>query len=209
MTPQDNMPAPSAERDAATEKRRAILKAGLASAPVLASLKAKSAFATGSTHNCIHISAFASLARANMQLSHAVGSGGVCLSHGYWKTHSCTEKAYKFLTPSNGPTVNCANFYRQWGTTNAYDGKTLQQVLDLTGGDLTALARHTVGMYLTALYYPSDAMYDSGEIKLMWESIVKGGSWNPPGSTLSLSLEQTLAYFDYVFNSTPPAPGLF
>ncbi|WP_323002890.1 hypothetical protein [Denitromonas sp.] len=215
MNADNKTPADDTQNTADASRRRALIKAGLAAAPLMATLKAQSAFATGSTHNCVHISAFASLARANMQLSRTVDSSGTCYSHGYWKNHgSSTQKAAIFLTPvlqSSCASTPTAGFAAVSPKTDVLACKTLQQVLSMSGNSdkVVALARHTVGMYLTALNFPGDALYDETEVKAMWYGLVGAGSWQPAGSSIPLSLDQTMAYFNYIFDGTTPPAGMF
>lgn len=194
-----------ADKGGMSESRRRLMRAGLAAAPVVMTLKSRSVLATGG-HNCIKPSAFSSLQAANMQLSHPVQNDFTCLSHGYWINHnhpapySTKSKSYFLAVPSGAPSGSVsAGFSPDVG--GQFAGKTLQQVLEMGGGGVIALARHTVGTFLTAVAYgddPTKVLLTTIQCKQLWSALAVGGTWSPfPGANWNLT--DTLAYFDHIY----------
>lgn len=190
-----------------SESRRRLMRAGLAAAPVVMTLKSRSVLAT-TDHQCIKPSAFSSLRAAHMQLSRAPRNDYTCYSHGYWKTHDhpppYTNKAASyFIAPPNGTpsgaNVAIAGFAPAYG--DIKKGTTLQQVLDMGNGGYYALARHLVGTFLTAVANGDNlslVLLTTGDCRLIWSTLVGGGRWSP-FTGANWDLNDTLAYFDYVY----------
>ncbi|MDO8450905.1 MAG: hypothetical protein Q7T10_19095 [Rhodoferax sp.] len=183
--------------------RRRLIRAGLAATPVMFGLTSQSALANDV---CIKPSAFSSLKAANMKLSHKPNQGWTCFSHGYWKNHShpapYSDKTKSFfLTKLLGPGEVTAGFTSNPG--NEYTGKTLQQVLEMNGNanDTTALARHVVGTFLTAVANGDDStkvLLTTWQCKQIWDN---QGNWSPvAGQTWTMA--NWLEYFDYVYGGT-------
>jgi len=187
--------------------RRRLIRAGLSAAPVLLALKSPSVLAT-TQHQCIRSSAFSSLRAApNMILSHVHNPNGfTCYSHGYWKNHAHPypytdkDKSY-FLTQSPLQLgYQSAGFVGNFGS--AYTTMTLQQVLNMTGNNNhTALARHLVGTFLTAVAYT-----DANSILTQWQCQqiwTNAGVWSPiVGQTWAKA--DWMSYFNYVYGSNDP-----
>ncbi|MDO9165088.1 MAG: hypothetical protein Q7U13_03180 [Rhodoferax sp.] len=180
--------------------RRRLIRAGLAATPVMFGLMSQSALANDV---CIKPSAFSSLKAANMKLSHKPNQGWTCFSHGYWKNHShpapYSDKAKSFfLTKVLGPGEVTAGFASNPG--GIYTGKTLQQVLEMNGNasQTTALARHVVGTFLTAVANgddPTKVLLTTWQCKQIWDN---QGNWSPvTGQTWTMA--NWLEYFDYVY----------
>ncbi|MDO9195858.1 hypothetical protein [Rhodoferax sp.] len=180
--------------------RRRLIRAGLAATPVMLGLTSQSALANDV---CIKPSAFSSLKAANMKLSHKPNQGWTCFSHGYWKNHShpapYSDKTKSFfLTKALGPGEVTAGFTSNPG--NEYAGKTLQQVLEMNGNanNTTALARHVVGTFLTAVANgddPTKVLLTTWQCKQIWDN---QGNWSPvTGQTWTMA--NWLEYFDYVY----------
>ncbi|MBX3611513.1 MAG: hypothetical protein KF871_16590 [Hydrogenophaga sp.] len=175
--------------------RRHLVRAGLSAAPVVAGLKSNSVLA--GDHTCIRPSSFSSLRAANMKVSYQrdIKTDYECRSHGYWKRHgdglpADYKKNTKFISSETGFTANPGS---------AYTGKSLQDVLDMGGNQYnTALARHVVAAFLTAVAYqndPSIVMLTKAQCKSIWQG---QGSWQPfAGATWSYT--DTMAYFDMVY----------
>lgn len=185
--------------------RRRLMRAGLSAAPVMLALKSQSVLAADI---CIKPSSFSSLKGANMKLSRMPNSRGyTCFSHGYWKNHdhplqySNKLKSYFLASlPSGAPSgAVTARFLVNPG--GAYSGKTLQQVLEMTGNsNNNALARHVVGTFLTAVANgddPTKVLLTTTQCKAIWEG---QGSWSPmTGVTWTYAV--TMDYFEYVYGS--------
>lgn len=192
------------DKDGVSENRRRLIRAGLAAAPVVLTLKSRSVLATGG-HNCIKPSAFSSLQAANMHLSRPVQNDFACLSHGYWKTHNHPApygdktKSYFLAVPAGAPVGSVSAGFS--GDPGGFAGKTLEQVLNMGGGGLTALARHTVATFLTAVHYgddPTKVLLTSIQCRQLWSALAAGGTWSPfPGANWNLG--DTLAYFDHIY----------
>lgn len=183
--------------------RRRLIRAGLAATPVMLGLTSQSALANDV---CIKPSAFSSLKAANMKLSHKPNQGWTCFSHGYWKNHShptpYSDKTKSFfLTKVLGPAEVTAGFTSNPG--GGYTDKTLQQVLEMNGNasDTTALARHVVGTFLTAVANgddPTKVLLTTWQCKQIWDN---QGNWSPvTGQTWTKA--NWLEYFDYVYGGT-------
>ncbi len=210
----DPAASPVSQVAAAGVARRRLIRAGLASAPVLMGLKGTSALATGSTptfptnHNCIKPSAFASVyALANgATLSHAPQKDWKCASHGFWKNSAhpapYADKTKSFFSskPSGAPSGSIVAGFANVG---GMGGKTIQQVLEVTGGGTNALARHVAGCFLTAVKFEGQfiggvpaAILTQDQCRTIWAG---QGVWTPIAGGSTWTLAQTLAYFDYVF----------
>jgi len=177
FTPTTNQTTPTQN---AGVSRRGLVRAGASAVPVLAALKANTVLA-GGDHTCIRPSSFASLAAAQWKLSQGrtVKTDYTCYSHGYWKnkTNGLPQnfKAKQFLDPAEGFVRNPSGFYT---------AKTFQQVLGLQGNAHdTALARHVVAMYLSAVSVNDDPLrvtLTKAQCREIWNT---RGVWSPfPGA---------------------------
>ena len=178
--------------------RRRLMRAGLSAAPVVLALKSNSVLATGTSGGgfCVKPSTFASLGAAAIKTPNAsqaprINTDYTCYSHGYWKTHN------NGLVPSDFKTKvaflsSTTGFSHNPGGT--YTGKTVQQVLEMTGGGHIALARHVTAAYLTARVYPGTAVLSVDDCKQIWNS---GGTWSPvAGDTWTRA--RWIDYFNFV-----------
>lgn len=188
-------------------RRRRFVRAGLAAAPVLVTLKSTNVLATGGGHVCVKPSAFSSLAaagndRTNLTVSNHTFKADEyrCYSHGYWKRYGHprpydeeSKSYFRSGAPAGGKVY--AGFDVNYGH-DLYD-KTLLQVLDARGGDEIALARHLVACFLTAVQYgDSNAVLTQQQCRDMWAN--RGGAWVTPfGETWDL--DKMLKYFDFLF----------
>lgn len=191
-----------------SENRRRLMRAGLVAAPVILTLKSRSVLATGG-HQCVKPSAFSSLQAANLHLSHRIENSFVCYSHGYWINHNHPtpyfdkKKSFFLAAPTGAPSGSIsAGFAPDVG--GQFQGKTLQDVLTMGGGGNIALARHTVGTFLTAVAYgddPTKVLLTTSQCRQLWSSLaVVGGAWSP-FSGANWNLADTLAYFNYIYGS--------
>jgi hypothetical protein len=186
---------PSSAALASGVSRRRLMRAGLATAPVMAALKSNTVLAGG--HSCIRPSSFSSLTAAHMKVSagRAIQSDYKCDSHGYWKNQesglpSNFKNTTQFLSNKTGFTQNPGG---------AYSGLTIQQVLEQGGNrNNAALARHVTAAFLSA-------MSVNNASSLVWltkqqcQAIWNGqGVWSPfAGTTWNLS--QTMNYFEKIY----------
>jgi hypothetical protein len=183
--------------------RRRLLRAGLAAAPVVAALKSNSVLA--GDHTCIKPSSFSSLKPANWNLSkgRSVNTNYACHSHGYWKNtkehphpspYTDLTKSFFQAVPAGAPNGSQSAGFS--GT--RFIGKTLINVLEMTGGDRIALARHLVATFLTAVANadnPNLVLLTTSQCKTIWTG---NGVWSPaPG--LNWTLDDTMAYFNKIY----------
>ena len=175
--------------------RRRLLRAGLSAAPVLAALKSNTVLA--GDHTCIRPSSFSSLAAAGMKASkgRVVKTDYSCYSHGYWKNHDTGlpvgYKSKKFLPDGSSTLGFAAN------PGGEFTGLTLQQILDKQGDtNNTALARHLVGTYLSAVAYGDDnGILTKQQCADCWNS---GGVWSPFAGA-NWTKADTMAYLEKIY----------
>lgn len=177
--------------------RRRLVRAGLASAPVLAALKSNTVLAGGGEHTCIRPSSFSSLKLAEMTVSkgRVIRDDFECKSHGYWKSHNgnltSTFKQTLFLDSS------VTGFIENPG--GAFTGKTLQNVLNMSGNrNNKALARHVVAAFLSAKSVGNDServLLTVSQCQAIWNG---QGNWSPFAGA-NWTLVETMNYFDKVF----------
>ena len=196
-TPTSNLPE-SAATPAAGLNRRRLVRAGLTAAPVMAALHSNTVLAGGGDHSCIRPSSFSSLKLAQMKVSRGreIRDDYECKSHGYWKNNNgnlATDyKKTKFLSSDTGFTANPGNAFR---------GKSLQEVLQMTGNaNNTALARHVVAAFLSAKSARNDpdrVLLSVAQCQAIWNG---QGHWSPFAGA-NWTLADTMNYFDKVFGS--------
>ena len=196
----DNTTPPSNPQQAAASatglSRRRLVRAGLAAAPVMAALHSNTVLAGGGDHSCIRPSSFSSLKLAQMTVSRGrvVRDDFECKSHGYWKNNNGNlrdgYKQTKFISSDTGFSTNPGG---------AFNGKTLQQVLDMRGNENnTALARHVVAAFLSAKSAGNDfdrVLLSVAQCQAIWNG---QGNWSPFAGT-NWTLDQTMEYFKKVF----------
>lgn len=212
MQPTHPIPADStASSRGAGVSRRRLIRAGASAMPVLATLKANAVLAGGNgghgggnggggdgglDHTCIRPSSFASLSAANWKLSQGreIKTDYTCYSHGHWKkaNHGLPEgfKSRKFLSCQafdSGFTRNPDGFYT---------GKSFQDVLNTGGNESdTALARHVVAMYLSAISVQNDPNRVTLTIAQCNELWNTRGVWSPFAGA-NWDYATTLAYLE-------------
>jgi hypothetical protein len=190
-------------------RRRRFVRAGLAAAPVLLTLKSANVLATGSGHVCVKPSAFSSLAaagnnRTNLRVSNHTFSADeyTCYSHGYWKTHGhprpYDDESRSYFRIGSAVGKVYAGFDVASG--HSLYSKTLLEVLNASGGGEIALARHLVGCFLTAVKKSDlDVVLTQQQCRDMWASRWHG--WvTPYGETWDLN--KMLDYFEFLFGSS-------
>lgn len=190
---------------AAGVSRRKLVRAGLAVAPVLAALKSNTVLA--GDHTCVKPSSFSSLNPANWVVSkgRTVDTNYKCYSHGYWKQddrphpapYNIKAKSFFLAKPLNAPSGSFSAGF-SGGSSSRFYGMTLSQVLDDGGNDdNTALARHLVAFFLTAVANGDDSnrvLLTTTQCKTIWAN---GGAWSPvPG--MNWTDTDTMAYFNKV-----------
>lgn len=196
-TPISNLPEPAATPHAGLNRRR-LVRAGLTAAPVMAALHSNTVLAGGGDHSCIRPSSFSSLKLAQMKVSRGreIRDDYECKSHGYWKNNNgnlATDyKKTKFLSSDTGFSANPGN---------AFQGKSLQEVLRMTGNaNNTALARHVVAAFLSAKSARNDpdrVLLSVAQCQAIWNG---QGNWSPFAGA-NWTLGDTMNYFDKVFGS--------
>jgi hypothetical protein len=196
-TPTSNQPESAATAVAGLNRRR-LVRAGLTAAPVMAALHSNTVLAGGGDHSCIRPSSFSSLKLAQMKVSRGreIRDDYECKSHGYWKNNNgnlATDyKKTKFLSSDTGFTANPGNAFR---------GKSLQEVLQMTGNaNNTALARHVVAAFLSAKSARNDpdrVLLSVAQCQAIWNG---QGNWSPFAGA-NWTLADTMNYFDKVFGS--------
>lgn len=203
-TPSPSKPAGSVEvAPSHGFSRRRLVRAGLAAAPVLASLKSQTVLAAGGNHTCILASTFSSVAAANYTISagRAIDSSYTCYSPTYWSTSTTglvpsNFKNTKFVSTETGFT------YVIPGLMPPFTSLSIQNVLTSTGtSDVVRLARYIAATYLTARVY-GNAVFSTTKCVAIWNTVAGGGSLSaytggPPWTTA-----QYLAYFDKIYG--PP-----
>jgi hypothetical protein len=218
ITPSLNQP-PAQTPAASAEglSRRRLVRAGLASAPVLAALQSNSVLAGGrSGGNCIRPSAFSSLTMA-MEKGHASraprgAEGAKCKSPSDWKRQMPAGWAdVKFIggpgkseknkvgtghgnrTPFVRPPALAGNFGR--GAVSR-DDLTLRDILESTSQeDDAVLARYVTAAFLSLK--AGGGWLTEGEIKAIWEN---RGVWTT-GTGESWTRDKTIKFFESVFSS--------
>lgn len=192
-------------------RRRRFVRAGLAAAPVLLTLKSTNVLATGGGHVCVRPSAFSSLAaagndRTNLRVSNHTFSANdyTCYSHGYWKRHGHpspygdeSKSYFRIGSQTLGSGKVYAGFYVD--SNHVLYNKTLLDVLNTQGGGEIALARHLVACFLTAVQYgDSNVVLTQQQCKDMWAN--RDGWVTPFGETWDLN--KMLDYFEFLFGSS-------
>ena len=205
MSDIDNKSTVSSAPLGSSVSRRKLVRAGMAAAPVAMALTSQSVLATDI---CINASAFSSLRAANYALSggRIPSTSATCFSQGYWKNkphpapYSNLTTSF-FLSPPPSGLVNGlvnfgAGFTRNVGTT--YTGKTLLQVLNLTGNSNDAqFARDIVATFLTAVQAGDvNVLLTQAQCRTIWDN---DGVWTPPAATTAWNKSQTIAYLKYVY----------
>lgn len=190
---QQHHPAPT--EDGGVSRRR-LMRAGLATAPVLATLKSNTVLAGG--HSCIRPSSFSSLALANWKVSagRSIQSDFKCESARYWQRREDGlprnfKSKTQFLSSTTGFTQN---------PNGAFSNLTLQQVLELDGNRSNAeLARHVAAAYLSALSVNDDSSrvwLTRRQCRAIWNG---QGNWSPFAGA-NWTQAQTMDYFDKVYS---------
>lgn len=199
----ESLPQPVESAQPTGIARRRLLRAGLAAAPVLAAMKSNTVLA--GEHTCIKPSSFSSLKPANWKVSQGrtVNSSYACFSHGHWKNsahpspYNLKSKSFFQAVPSGATSGSLSAGFGGSG----FSGKTLQQILELTGNDNnTALARHLVASFLTAVANgnnPETVLLTKSQCITIWDN---NGVWSPAAG-MNWTLADTMAYFDKIYGA--------
>jgi len=165
----------SGQRDAESllTGRRRLLRGGLSAAPVILTVASRPVMAAGAAGRCTTASAFASINASRPSTT------TVCGGHGpdYWKDPTC----YPHWPPSCVPIgQNATTFDSYFGSSGGYPGRTLLQVLAMTGGGKDAVARHCVAALLNASKGLTPAnVLSVTTVKSVWHSFVTRGYYEP------------------------------
>lgn len=200
--PQPTGTTPDKPSSAGVSRRR-LVSAGISATPVLAALKSNTVLAGGG-HSCVRPSTFSSLTAAHMKVSRGreIRDDYACKSHGYWRNnngalgHPDFKSKTLFISHKTGFSIDPGN---------AYIGKSLQDVLELRGGNggrhrYAALARHVTAAWLSAhtAGNPDRVLLTKGQCAALWNSLAGGGTWRPFAGA-NWTLDQTMDYFEVVF----------
>ena len=198
--------------------RRQLVKGGLATTVVLATLTSKQVLGAA-TYNCT-ISGKMSGNTSGHGQNQACGIG---LSPGYWKFpnspqyHTWPAGSWTPSTLFYGATCGGASFVNAFP---AYPGKTLLQVLGTTGGNSSrpyaALARAVVATVLNSVKFAPNYAISGSEAIQMYNSVYSTGTYQPkPGvswgagcCTAYLESLYQLASGETAYGSTAGCTGL-
>lgn len=160
----------------AQEKRRRLLRAGLAAAPILMTVASRPAFGCHSTTP----SAFGSINASRPDVLIPLSGR----SPGYWKQsqhfNDWPSGYYPKTTTGCGghsATLFSACFPGSRGTN--FSGKTLLDVLNMQGGGEIALARAMSAALLNAAAHRTDAVLGVLQVKNIWLEYVTRGFFEP------------------------------
>lgn len=150
--------------------RRRVLKAGLAGAPVLATLASRPVFAG----QCLGVSAYGSLGGS------LVPTASVC--SGYSPTTWSKTKPWPtpfYATSAGGTTATQFHSLTTGLQGNLYSGSTMMQVLKMTNSsDMQTLARYVSAGLLNAQMGLTPVL-DCDTVRAMWNDCVAGNSFQP------------------------------
>ncbi|MFZ5510104.1 MAG: hypothetical protein ACOZCP_08615 [Pseudomonadota bacterium] len=171
----------SAMSSAYQERRRRLLKGGLAATPLIMTLASRPSFAQG---QCMSPMVFASLA-ANPATSLRPDRFADCHSHGYWKNHLSSDDPRTFsgvgFTSRSGDSFQYKSGSQTQTTT--FGAATLYQVLWANGDNsdqVVSFARDCVCAYLDALLLGAAAGFTTTQITTMWNGVMgPAGEWSP------------------------------
>jgi hypothetical protein len=163
------------------ERRRRLLKGGLAATPLIMTLASRPSFAQG---QCMSPMVFASL-QANPATSLRPERFAQCHSHGYWKNHLASDDPRTFsgvgFTARSGESLQYKSGYQTKTTT--FGAATLYQVLWAIGDTdehTISFARDCVSAYLDALLLGAAAGFTTTQIINMWNGVMgSAGQWSP------------------------------
>lgn len=185
--------------------RRKLVRAGLASAPILMGLKSESALATGSV--VCKPSMWASIKAANCKLSRQViAPKGTCRDYVYWSKQNdddCNRKFHNTSYKKNGVTYAGANF----STTFFKTDKALKDVCkndwSVYGGARDELSRHCAAIFLSIKKGDSCPITEA-TCKAMWTGCKGGGTWSVPGTNVKWTAADCNEYLSYVCGKSLP-----
>ncbi|MHB1174887.1 MAG: hypothetical protein ACYCZJ_07170 [Sulfuriferula sp.] len=185
---------PVAKNGVASDSRRRFTKTGLGAGAVIATLASQPVLGAA-PYNCT-ISGHAS---GNVSTHGPEGNCAIGLSHGYWKTHTATGDWPAPFAPSQ--------LFRNAGAPNSLldapgitTGQTMLQVLNLGGGDMTALAREVVCALLNAQQFAPNFPLSMAQIKQIWNEVVNTGQYQVNAS-VSWTDEDVKNYLESLHDS--------
>jgi hypothetical protein len=169
--------------------RRRFAKTGLGASAVIATLVSQPVLGAVPYNCTISGHASGNVSTHGPEVNCAIG-----LSHGYWKTHTATGDWPAPFAPSQ--------LFRNAGAPNSLldapgitTGKTMLQVLNLGGGDMTALAREVVCALLNAQHFAPNFPLSMAQIKQIWNEVVNTGHYQVNAS-VSWSVEDVKNYLE-------------
>lgn len=179
--------------------RRALMRAGLRAAPVVAALKTDLVLAT--TGTTVRPSCFASYQANKLSVHPGRNTSGSCLTIAECRTYAQTRCGTWYFFTRSG--YNHCSF--AWFSRGVSSLATMQSLVNTNITSSTAkntkLAIYCAAAWLSADKWGSASFITSkDQCRKIWQA---GGVWSPVAG-VNWSLDQTLAYFDKVYfaNST-------
>jgi hypothetical protein len=163
--------------EAALEKRRRLLKAGVGGGAVLATLKSRSALAC-TTGNCITPSAYGSI-NTSIPDKKKSCSGR---TPGYWKEsqHYGEWPRGYYPTTTTGQYGHAATLFKScFSPDQLVPNKTLRDAMCAECGDTSELGRHVSAALLNAASGKTVGVLTVQQVKEMWTATCNGGYFHP------------------------------
>ncbi len=192
----DDSPVPAPEPVSAQVSRRALIRAGLSAAPVVAAFKTDLVLATTSANSTVRPSSFASF--INNRLSTAPGRN---TTGSYLPLSECRSRCQttvgtkRFLHHSIYS--NCG--FSSYTSCGVGTSDTLRTVINRTistsSSSQLKLSVYCAAAFLAAEVYPGSSILTKTQCLEIWRN---KGAWKPMAG-VSWDLAKTLAYFDRVY----------
>jgi hypothetical protein len=176
--------------------RRALIRAGLSVAPVVAALKTDLVLAATGSNSTVRPSSFASMAANHCSVTPGRNTTGYFISLSDCKTRCLSSPGgWKYFTA--GGTTNCGFIYKS-GLGVPSPSSTLKTVMNISMSSakpLSKLAVYCGAGFLSAHVYADTSFITKAQCQSIWGN---QGNWSPVAG-VNWTLDQTLAYFDNVF----------
>lgn len=155
-------------------KRRQLLKAGIGSGVVVATLKGRSALACSTGGTCKTPSAYGSINTSTPNKKYSCTGR----TPGYWKQEQWFGQWPTPYYPTSGGGHSATLFQNVFSPASVFSGKTLLQVLETGGGGVYELGRYVVAALLNAASGKTPVV-NVIQIKAMWTATCGGGYYEP------------------------------
>lgn len=188
----------SASSAGVSTRRRKLVRAGLAAAPVVAAFKTNMVLAqTSGGNTAVLASSYASVAANGGSVAPMAQTTGLFLPMTDCKTQADCDKLLFGTDHCDGSDKRGCGFDPVIDPVLAK--KKLSQIFSLEpANDLQRLAQYLSAGYLSAKKYGSDSYISESRCKHIWTS---RGSWEPTAG-IRWTLQDTCAYFDKVYSGT-------